>query len=200
MVWQRGTGQATYNLQIKDGQANLQLSFQLGKPDDHHLTPPAPRNRPKGERQKERDRERAAAHHARRTAASAASAVTATETVTEASGSASAQETPGTPVLPPPSPPPSSGGTASSESNGSVKEYLTEKEKEDIEKARPSYCKLCRTCEEETDTAEDLNYHLMNNHQPQEVLANYGQTFIEERRYCIRKGSPFSGWFFTPLT
>ena len=38
MVWQRGTGQATYNLQIKDGQANLQLSFQLGKPDDHHNT------------------------------------------------------------------------------------------------------------------------------------------------------------------
>jgi hypothetical protein len=30
MVWHRGTGQATYNLQIKDGQANLQLSFQQG--------------------------------------------------------------------------------------------------------------------------------------------------------------------------
>ena len=36
MVWQRGTGQASFNLNIKDGQANLQLSFQLGKPEDHH--------------------------------------------------------------------------------------------------------------------------------------------------------------------
>ena len=72
--------------------------------------------------------------------------------------------------------------------NGSVKVYLTEQEKDDIAKARPSYCKLCRTCGEETETAEDLNYHLMNNHQPQEVLENYGKTFIEEKRYCIRKG------------
>ena len=25
------------------------------------------------------------------------------------------------------------------------------------------------------------------------------QNFIAERRYCIWKGSPLSGWFFTPL-
>ena len=81
-----------------------------------------------------------------------------------------------------------------------MKVYLTEQEKDEIKKARPSYCKLCRTCEEETDTAEDLSYHLMNNHQPQEVLEHYGQKYIQEKRYCIRKGSPFSGWFSTPLT
>ena len=56
-----------------------------------------------------------------------------------------------------------------------MKVYLTEQEKDEIKKARPSYCKFCRTFEEETDTAEDLSYHLMNNHQPQEVLENYGQ-------------------------
>ena len=87
-----------------------------------------------------------------------------------------------------------------SESEKSVKVYLTEQEKDEIKKARPSYCKLCRTCEEETDTAEDLSYHLMNNHQPQEVLEHYGQKYIQEKRYCIRKGSPFSSWFSTPLT
>ena len=110
MVWHRGTGQATFNLQIKDGQANLQMSFQLGKPDDHHLPQPAPRTRPRGERQKERDRARAAAHHARRTAASAD---TATETVAIAEASAASQVIPGTPVLTPFSPPPASSGTAS---------------------------------------------------------------------------------------
>ena len=103
MVWQRVSCRATYYLQIKDGQANLQLSFQLGKLDDHHLPAPTPRTKSKGERQKERDRERAAAHHSRYTAASV---VTATETV--ADPLASSKVTPGTPVLTPPSPPPSS--------------------------------------------------------------------------------------------
>ena len=87
-----------------------------------------------------------------------------------------------------------------SENNTTDKVNLTEKEKDEIEKARPSYCKLCRTCEEETDIAEDLSYHCMNNHQPQEVLEHYRQKYIQEKRYCIRKGSPFSGWFSTPLT
>ena len=36
MVWQRGNGQASFNLKIRDGQADLLLSFQLGKPEDHH--------------------------------------------------------------------------------------------------------------------------------------------------------------------
>jgi hypothetical protein len=52
-----------------------------------------------------------------------------------------------------------------SEREKNVKVYLNEQVKDEIKKARPSYCKLCRTCEEETDTAEDLSYHLMNNHQ-----------------------------------
>ena len=108
MVWQRGTGQATYNLQIKDGQANLQLSFQLGRPDDPHLPPPdVPRTRHKGKRQKERDCARAAAHHARR---AADTAVTAAGTVSEASAT---EGPPGTPIFTPPPPtPPASGGTA----------------------------------------------------------------------------------------
>jgi hypothetical protein len=51
--------------------------------------------------------------------------------------------------------------------------------------AEPSYCNFCRTCGEETKTAEDLSYHLMNNHQPQEVLGHYRKKFIEEQHYCI---------------
>ena len=107
MVWHRGTGQATYNLQIKDGQANLQLSFQLGKPDEPYLPPPVPRNRPIGQGQKEHDRPRAAAHHARCTAASA---VTAAATSSDVSSTEVAS---GIPLLTPPSPSPASGGTAS---------------------------------------------------------------------------------------
>jgi molybdenum cofactor biosynthesis enzyme MoaA len=34
-----------------------------------------------------------------------------------------------------------------SESNTSAKVYRTEQEKDEIEKARPSYCKFCRSCE-----------------------------------------------------
>ena len=107
MVWHRGTGQASYNLTVKDGQANLQLSFQLGKPNDHHLPLPSQRKRTKakGEKQKERDCERAAAHHAKLAAASAVSA-TEDEVISLETGK---------PVLTePPPPPPASGegGTA----------------------------------------------------------------------------------------
>jgi hypothetical protein len=86
--------------------------------------------------------------------------------------------------------------------NKSGRGNLTEEEKDEIEKARPSYCKLCRTCEEETDTAEDLSNHLMNNHQAQEVLENYGQKYIEKSDTAFFKlvFHPFhitlTGWFF----
>ena len=66
MVWQRGTGHASYNLNIREGLADLKLSFQLGHPGDLHLPPPLPHpRRAKGEKRKERDRIRAAAHQAK---------------------------------------------------------------------------------------------------------------------------------------
>ena len=74
MVWHRGTGQASLNIAVKDGKADLQLSFQLGQPWDPHVQQPPPQHhhpRTKSMKQKERDRERAAAHQARKTAVSA---------------------------------------------------------------------------------------------------------------------------------
>ena len=38
-VWARGYGQATFNLSIVDGFADLQHGFQLGHPNDPHLLP-----------------------------------------------------------------------------------------------------------------------------------------------------------------
>ena len=66
-IWHRGTGQAGFNLAVKEGKADLQLSFQLGHPSDPHVQPPQthPRHRVKTLKQKQRDRDRAAAHHAR---------------------------------------------------------------------------------------------------------------------------------------
>ena len=63
----------------------------------------------------------------------------------------------------------------------------------------PTYCKLCKECWEDIETAEDLSYHIMNNHEPQKVFENYGQKWIEERRHCVRKMSPFIPWFSNPL-
>ena len=63
----------------------------------------------------------------------------------------------------------------------------------------PTYCKLCKECPDEIESAEDLSYHMMNDHEAQEVLDNYGQQWIEDRRYCIRRWSPFTDWFSTPL-
>ena len=37
-VWARGCGQATFNLEILDGGADLKLGFQLGRPSDPHPT------------------------------------------------------------------------------------------------------------------------------------------------------------------
>ena len=63
----------------------------------------------------------------------------------------------------------------------------------------PTYCKICKECPAEFETAEDVSYHVMNNHETQDVLLNYGKPWIEERRYCIRRFSPFSNWFSTPF-
>ena len=41
-VWRKGSGQATFSLQIGDGKAELQLSFKLGHPSDLHFEPDVP--------------------------------------------------------------------------------------------------------------------------------------------------------------
>ena len=86
-VWARASGQANFNLSIQDGQAHLQLGFQLGLPGDPHIPPsssPPPPSRFKSSVRKERDRLRAAEHQARLLATSIASsniAVSASESV-----------------------------------------------------------------------------------------------------------------------
>ena len=59
----------------------------------------------------------------------------------------------------------------------------------------PTYCKICEECHHEIKTSEDLNYHIMNNHKVTEVFEAYGHDWVEERRYCIRRGSPFDVFF-----
>ena len=104
MVWQKGTGHASFNLQIADGQADLQLCFKLGRPEDQHLSLPSQRTRAKGPRQKERDRARAAAHHAKQ---SADSADTGSGQIAAETSEVATETSTGTPVLDvPPHPPP----------------------------------------------------------------------------------------------
>jgi hypothetical protein len=54
-----------------------------------------------------------------------------------------------------------------------------------------TFCKICQSCHEETKTVEDLNYHVMNNHEANHVFEIYGHDWVDQRRYCIRRGSPF---------
>ena len=61
----------------------------------------------------------------------------------------------------------------------------------------PNYCKICKDTDQ-IESAEDLSYHMMNDHDANKVIAIYGIEWIEERRYCIRRGSPFLKWFSTP--
>ena len=61
-----------------------------------------------------------------------------------------------------------------------------------------SYCKVCEDGSDETNSEEDLAYHLMNNHEPEDVLKKYGKQYIEDNRYCVRRQSPFFNWFSTP--
>ena len=66
LIWNRGTGQADFNLRVRNGMAELHLGFQLGHPrDPHFIQPKRNPSKPKGPKQKERDRKRAAAYQAR---------------------------------------------------------------------------------------------------------------------------------------
>ena len=90
LVWTRGSGQASFNLSVKDGKADLQLGFQLGQPSDNHLSPDqfelpphhqGPQeeqdlhivHRHKSSSRRKRGRDRAAAHQARTGTAAAGS-------------------------------------------------------------------------------------------------------------------------------
>ena len=59
----------------------------------------------------------------------------------------------------------------------------------------PNYCKVCKCCPNEIETSEDISYHVMNNHVVKEVIDAYGQDWASERRYCIRRWSPFENFF-----
>ena len=61
--------------------------------------------------------------------------------------------------------------------------------------SKDTYCKVCRECPEEIKTSEDISYHVMNDHPTNEVIEVYGRDWIDERKYCIRKWSPFEKWF-----
>ena len=81
-VWSRGSGQASFDLNILDGSAELKLGFKLGHPGDLHCHPPPhqhvqeggyqqpyqhqqpPRRRRKGQARRDRDRLRAQLHQA----------------------------------------------------------------------------------------------------------------------------------------
>ena len=55
-----------------------------------------------------------------------------------------------------------------------------------------NYCKICEECPNDIETAEDVNYHTMNDHQAKDVVDKYGNQWILDRMYCVRRGSPFS--------
>ena len=62
----------------------------------------------------------------------------------------------------------------------------------------PNYCKICKNSDE-IESADNFSCHMMNYHDPKEVLGMFGQNWIEKRRHCIRRGSPFENWVFTPI-
>ena len=80
-VWARGSGQASFDLQVDAGVAELKLAFKLGHPAEQHTTPAPPpthfpyqqehhhhgrtQRRHKGPVRRERDRERARLYQSR---------------------------------------------------------------------------------------------------------------------------------------
>jgi protein-arginine kinase activator protein McsA len=62
----------------------------------------------------------------------------------------------------------------------------------------PTYCRVCKECPDEIKTSEDINFHVMNDHEVMAVIENYGKEWASERQYCIRRWSPFEKYFKTP--
>ena len=58
-----------------------------------------------------------------------------------------------------------------------------------------TFCRICKDWHEETKTSEDLSYHIMNNHETSHVFEAYGHEWVEQRKSCIRRGSPFYALF-----
>ena len=66
---------------------------------------------------------------------------------------------------------------------------------------KPTYCKICQECPYEIETSEDISYHVMNDHEANQVYEKYGKLWVDQRRYCIRRGSPFNleKWLSTSI-
>ena len=62
----------------------------------------------------------------------------------------------------------------------------------------PTYCRVCKECPDEIETSEDINFHVMNDHEVMEVIQSYGKEWASERQYCIWRWSPFEKFFGTP--
>ena len=68
-----------------------------------------------------------------------------------------------------------------------------EKVDEDVDIVlEPTYCRICEECPEEMESSEDISYHVMNDHETKLVYEKYGKLSVNERRYCIRRVSPFN--------
>ena len=61
-----------------------------------------------------------------------------------------------------------------------------------------TYCEVYKECPDEIETSEDVNYHVMNDHEVKAVIAEYGQEWASARKYCIRRWSPFENYFGSP--
>ena len=57
---------------------------------------------------------------------------------------------------------------------------------------KPTYCRICEECPEEMESSEDISYHVMNDHETKLVYEKDGKLWVNQRRYCIRRGSPFN--------
>ena len=67
-----------------------------------------------------------------------------------------------------------------------------EKVDEDVDIVlKPTYCRICEECPEEMESSEDISDHVMNDHETKLVYKEYGKLWVNQRRYCIRRGSPF---------
>ena len=202
-LWQSGRN-ASLKVESKAGQAHVTLQLDLGHPLHHpqhqqQIPPPGlrasrvrRRQRRAAERQSVADAERKAAAEAVHDAAKAEKANAA---VHEQENAEEANER----KIPTEKLDESIDEKVSETCDNAVNDAIPQLDGDIDISSEPTYCKICKECPDEFETAEDVSYHVMNNHETQDVLNNYGKDWIEERRYCIRRFSPFSNWFSTPF-